>query len=84
MTVRSFYYLRTPQNPKTTNLLPADQPCTHSSYCIAAVTLSPEGRGVWEAHVKVPTELHDRIPAPVGDERDELEDIAEGNDLDVQ
>jgi hypothetical protein len=44
--------------------------------------LSPDGRDAWQAHIKVPNELSQRIPTPKGDDMAELEDVAEVGDID--
>ena len=48
------------------------------------VCLSPEGRGVREAHVKLPNELLAAFPAPAGDDARFLQDIADARSLDLQ
>lgn len=54
-------------------------------YCLingAAVADSPEGRGRVEAHVKIPTELFDAIPAPRGDDEQWMKEVADPYALD--
>ena len=60
-------------------------PCT-TCPCLplAALCLSPDGRGVAEAHVKLPTELLSAFPAPAGDDARYLEEIAQRDSLDHQ
>ena len=48
--------------------------------CCAAVCLSPEGRDIKEAHVKLPNELLGAYPAPAGDDAFFLNEIAVGTD----
>ncbi|KAI8107813.1 hypothetical protein M9434_004757 [Picochlorum sp. BPE23] len=47
-----------------------------------AVADSPEGRGRVEAHVKIPTELFDAIPAPRGDDEQWMKEVADPYALD--
>lgn len=44
---------------------------------------SPEGRGAVEAHVKVPNELLIKVPAPEGDDRRSLGELATSASIDV-
>ena len=48
-----------------------------------AVAGSPEGRGCVEAHVKVPNELLEEIPAPAGDDDAVLREVADPQSLDA-
>lgn len=50
----------------------------------AALCLSPDGRGVPEAHVKLPTELLTAFPAPAGDDARYLQEVAQRGSLDSQ
>ncbi|PRW59051.1 NADH:ubiquinone oxidoreductase 22 kDa subunit [Chlorella sorokiniana] len=45
--------------------------------------LSPDGRGVPEAHVKLPTELLAAFPAPAGDDARYLQEVAQRGSLDA-
>jgi hypothetical protein len=47
-----------------------------------AIAASPEGRGKVEAHVKVPTELFDAIPAPRGDDVEWMQQVADPSAVD--
>jgi len=51
---------------------------------VAALCLSPDGRGVPEAHVKLPTELLGAFPEPAGDDARFLQEIAQRGSLDSQ
>lgn len=46
--------------------------------------LSPDGRGVRESHIKLPTELLTAFPPPEGDDARFLAEIAEPRSVDVQ
>lgn len=45
---------------------------------------SPEGRHVFDSHVKVPNELVSRIPPPVGDDARALSEVAKPGTVDKQ
>jgi hypothetical protein len=47
------------------------------------VCLGAEGRGKWDAHIKVPNELAARVPVPEGDEARLLAEVADPASLDV-
>ena len=51
---------------------------------VAVVCLSPEGRERWEMHVKVPNELASMLPAPRGDDKLVLENVAQTGTIDKQ
>ena len=46
------------------------------------VARSPEGRGAVEAHVKIPNELMEKVPAPQGDDERYLTEMAVSYTLD--
>jgi hypothetical protein len=54
------------------------------SSALAVLGLSPYGRGAADAHIKVPNEMLARVPAPEGDERKALEELAAGKSIDQQ
>lgn len=51
---------------------------------LAALCLSPDGRGVKEAHVKLPTELLAAFPPHTGDDGRYLAEISEPRAVDRQ
>ena len=72
--------LSTRAGPPTPRSLPPARPPPPA----AVVCLTPEGRGKWEAHVKVPTELAGSVPPPAGDDARYLAEIATPASLDEQ